>query len=493
MLLALPVLGCKQKSTDQNFKNETYENTPADLTFDSSNEELTNAFIWAKDKALSYVHHGSDPVGLWYEAALPNREAFCMRDISHQAIGAEILGLSDHNYNMFLKFAQNINAEKDYCSYWEINRYDRPAPVDYENDFDFWYNLPANFDIIFNAHRLYNWTGNKAYLENDTFQNFYRLSMNEYVDHWDLGHKEVLKRNRNLHVKVKDSSRFGNKRGIPTYNEGGRGDAKLGVDMTASLIAAYKSYAALLRLQGNLVEGDNFKSKIEDELQFLRDFWWDEERNSFRSIIYDDGQFDYFMVGDNQAFLHYLLYFDVLSDKDKINSVVDAYAQNFDRLIVELKSYLPIIFYENGQWALADRTIIDLCSAENKRRDYPENSFTIIEHLTRGLMGINVEAETNTFTTSPRIESEEDWAEMKNIPVLSNKIAVKHHGAVKTAATNLKGPPIDWIAEIPGEHEFLYLNGKKIKCHQKNENGRVVSYYELTLNEGDEMVVSVNP
>ena len=208
ILIALPVLGCKQKSTVQNIDNEVSQNTTSDLTFNSSNEELTNAFVWAKSKALSYVHDGSDPVGLWYEAALPDREAFCMRDISHQAIGAEILGLGKHNYNMFLKFAQNISAEKDYCSYWEINRYNQPAPVDYENDSDFWYNLPANFDIIFNAHRLYNWTGNKSYLENDELQNFYGLSINEYVDHWDLGHEEVLNRNRSLHVKVNDSNRY---------------------------------------------------------------------------------------------------------------------------------------------------------------------------------------------------------------------------------------------------------------------------------------------
>lgn len=56
--------------------------------------------------ALSYVHDGSDPVGYWYEAALPQREAFCMRDVSHQSVGAQILGLAEHNKNMFGKFAK---------------------------------------------------------------------------------------------------------------------------------------------------------------------------------------------------------------------------------------------------------------------------------------------------------------------------------------------------------------------------------------------------
>lgn len=98
--------------------------------------------------ALSYVHDGSDPVGYWYEAALPQREAFCMRDVSHQSVGAQILGLAEHNKNMFGKFAKNISESKDWCTYWEINRYDKPAPADYANDKEFWYNLNANFDVI---------------------------------------------------------------------------------------------------------------------------------------------------------------------------------------------------------------------------------------------------------------------------------------------------------------------------------------------------------
>jgi len=93
------------------------QTTEDNLTFHCSDESLNQAFQWAKSKALSFAHDSSDPVGPWYEAALPNREAFCMRDVSHQALGAEILGLGKHNFNMFLKFAQNISEEKDYCSY----------------------------------------------------------------------------------------------------------------------------------------------------------------------------------------------------------------------------------------------------------------------------------------------------------------------------------------------------------------------------------------
>ncbi len=484
--------GCGNQAHKTQEKNAITNST--ELEFSASNKELVEAFNWAKNKALSYAHNGTDPVGFWYEAALPNREAFCMRDVSHQAIGAEILGLGKHNLNMFVKFAQNISEKMDYCSYWEINRYDKPAPVDFENEKDFWYNLPANFDLTYTAYRLYNWTGNKAYLEHTDLTNFYDLSMTEYVDHWDLGANEVLTRDRSMHINKEDAnSRFGNKRGIPTYNEGGRGETLLGIDMTASLISAYKAYASMLNLAGDLTKSEAFALKAAKEEKFLDDFWWDEKKQEYRSILYADTTFDYFMVGDDQAFLHYLYYFDVLSNQDKLKALVDSYSDNFEKLIVELKSYLPIMFYENGQTAMANNMIIDLCSVENKRRDYPENSFTVIEHIARGLMGLDVNAELNTFSTLSRVENSDEWAIMKNVPILSNKIEIVHKGLHQSKAISLMGKNILWEARIPGTFDFLYQNGTKMKSQQGIEHGLPFSYLEVDLTTGIEVVVSVDP
>ncbi len=426
-------------------ENKESKENDGNLYFTSSNKELESAFDWAKNKALSYAHDSQDPVGFWYEAALPNREAFCMRDVSHQTIGAEILGLSKHNHDMLVKFAKNISKQRDYCSYWEINRYNKPATIDYENDTDFWYNLPANFDMVYNSYRLYKWTGNKDYLENEDLQNFYELSLSTYVDHEDLGSKEVLNRNRSIHLaKDLSSTRFGKNRGIPTYNEGGRGETFLGIDMTASLIAAYNAYYEMFELKGESVKATEIRTKLEREQAFLDDFWWDDEKEAYRSIWYEDDTFDYFMIGENQAFLHYLIYFDVVTDADKLEKIVRDYDTNFDNLIVELKSYLPIIFYENNFTQKANQMIIDLCSEENLRRDYPENSFTVIEHVTRGLMGVEPNAASNTFSTLSRLESENDWAEIMNVPLLGNEVTVRHDGHGQTTATNESGPLEFW-------------------------------------------------
>ncbi|MCU0368027.1 MAG: hypothetical protein MUF39_04270 [Cyclobacteriaceae bacterium] len=459
------------------------------LSFNSNSTELNQAFDWAKNKALSFAHDSSDPVGPWYEAALPNREAFCMRDVSHQAIGAQLLGLKKHNFNMFQKFAANISAEKDYCSYWEINRYNKPAPVDYENDNDFWYNLPANFDVIYNAWRLYRWTGDKRYIDKEEFKRFYQLSLNEYVDHWQLGADEITSRNRAMHSS--EAKRFSSSRGIPTYNEGGRGETILGVDLSASLIAAYTSYSNMLGESGNEVEAKKYLQKAVYEKKFLEEFWWDKQRQQYRSIQYADKTFDYFMIGKDQAFLHYLLYFDVLADQTRIKDLIEAYRDNYDNLIVELKSYLPIIFYENGYTSLANKMIIDLCSPENKRRDYPENSFTIIEHITRGLMGIEADATQNSVSTLPGLAADSDWSELKNVPVLSDEISVRHDGISKTVFTNHSSSSLKWKAALPGKHAYFYLSGKKIKCKEVDDRGRIYSYILTDVKPGETVAISL--
>ena len=130
-------------------KEQAAFRSPLNLT--TSDQRLLECFQWAKAQALEYVRSG-DPVGLWYEAALPGREVFCMCDVAHQA-----LGLAARTRNMLGEFAVNISESKDWCSYWEIDRRDRPAPVDYTNDKEFWYNFPANFDVLDACYRMYRW------------------------------------------------------------------------------------------------------------------------------------------------------------------------------------------------------------------------------------------------------------------------------------------------------------------------------------------------
>ena len=208
---------CTSNKTDfPNIADSKYD----DLRISSNDTSLVKIFDWAVNTSDSYVGDAIDPVGPWYEAALPQREAFCMRDVSHQCIGEEINGHNKENLNMFTKFVENISEEKDYCSYWEINRHNLPAPVDYENDQDFWYNLNANFDVMNAAYRLYEWTGNETYIKDKRFLDFYALTANEYIERWQLGADDIMNRKAIMNERnTSEKKRFKGVRGLPSYEE----------------------------------------------------------------------------------------------------------------------------------------------------------------------------------------------------------------------------------------------------------------------------------
>ena len=116
LLMAVPgLISCKPAEEKEEITAE--RSGIAKVSFASSDPELNRAWEWAKKTALSYVREG-DAVGPWYEAALPGRDAFCMRDVSHQSTGAAVLGLDEYTKNMLFRFAENISESKDWCSYW---------------------------------------------------------------------------------------------------------------------------------------------------------------------------------------------------------------------------------------------------------------------------------------------------------------------------------------------------------------------------------------
>src|SRR5215471_13472225 len=92
---SLPMIAATYLQTERSTIHETgaADSRAGQLDFDTSDANLNTAFAWARRQALAYAFRG-DPVGDWYEAALPGRQAFCMRDVSHQAMGAHALGLA---------------------------------------------------------------------------------------------------------------------------------------------------------------------------------------------------------------------------------------------------------------------------------------------------------------------------------------------------------------------------------------------------------------
>lgn len=368
------------------------------IRFTSNDRELNEGFAWAKEQALVYVHNGEDLVGPWYEAALPGRDAFCIRDVCHQANGAHALGLEHHTKNMLLRFVQSIAASRDYCCFWEIDKNYRPAPVDYTSDKDFWYTLPANFDLMAGCLRMYKLTGDIDYIESEDFLHFYRLTVNNYIKTWDTNGDGIPEGS-------------GTKRGIPSYEEGEGGGSAQMLDLLAAEAAGLSAYAEICELRGE--NGTPYKKWAENILAEI-DSRWDESDSRYFFVKRKDGS----LAHISHIASEYVLYFNAAADERKRAITLDRLHQRgINGIIVECGSHLSEIFYRYGQPDRGEHWLRHFTSPALKRREYPEVSYACVGAYVFGMMGVSYDFVTRTVSADPKLPEGVTSASLTGLPV----------------------------------------------------------------------------
>ena len=457
----------------------------SELIFNCSDTRMTKGFVWAKQQSLSYVSRNEDPVGPWYEAVEPGREGFCMRDVAHQAMGAHALGLQKENLNMLYKFAESLSDSRDWCCFWEIDRNNRPAPVDYTNDARFWYNLPANFDILDCCYRMYIWTGDLQYVSNPVFLNFYDRTVNDYIERWGLEIDQIMQRPRLLNVKgiLNPNSKFQMNRGIPGYDEGEH-EYVLGVDLLATQYVAYKAYSFIQGTNGKKELADKYEKKAEEVRSLVNNTWWNTKERHFYARL----DKNYQLTGNAGSGL---LFRDIVDDGIKMENALRG-------------SRSIEVMYKYGNPDEAIERMVEIAEGINSRREYPEVPFSWIGTLVNGTMGITVDVSPvidsweqghwveSIIRTLPALGLKIKWAELENLPVRTNKISVRHVENRETTLINQTGPALIWCAVFSGTYKNLIVNGKPVEANIENGTlGRKYSWVKIVVGSGGKIVVSI--
>lgn len=442
---------------------------PEGLSFMASDEEMENVFNWASKMALSFAHDESegDPVGYWYEAALPSRYAFCMRDASHQSTGAWILGLGRHNLNMMTRFVENIAESRDWCTYWEIDKWNNPCKDDYQDDNNFWYNLPANFDVMQACLKMYKWTGDATYVSDSRFVNFFDRTMTEYIDKWSLAPDKIMKRSTPHSF-----------RGIASYVES-RWDMRTSLDMLACMIAGCRAYEEI-----NVINGDKAKAALgrrlcEEYTELLENTWWDDANARYHNFWYEN---DTFGTGEGSI---YLLWFEGSGLAERNRATADICNRQFWN--VENQSYMPMIMSRYGYDKEITDNLLDIVVKD--RNDYPEVSYGVIEGIFGGLMGIAPDFSKKTVETRSHLyvrnEDEPGNLSATDIPVFGGFINLTHFGRTSSRFVNHTGAGLVWKAAFTGSHDNIMVNDRKVKAKKAADlAGNVYSYVEVEVRNG---------
>ncbi|GAO41935.1 hypothetical protein [Flavihumibacter petaseus] len=446
------------------------------VQFSSGDTLLQRAFDNVKAMALSYRGNPKDGVGPWYEAALPSRNAFCMRDVSHQCIAAELLGMSRENSNMFSRFLQGISEEKDWCSFWEINNQGVPAPEDYRNDKAFWYNLNANFDVIYACWRLYLWTGDSSYISGPVFNNFLQRSLHDYVDRWKLQPGDLHSRPAYLNAPVPFDStdNFHTCRGLGSYTENVPG-LNMGVDLVAALSRGFQTGADITGDTRYGALATAYREEIDKN-------WWDKNSQSYNTYLTRQGAYG---KGEGEVFL---LWFDALTDSARLRATVEQLVGK--EWNVETTSYLPAWLYQNGYEKKAYEYLLQLSDPATKRREYPEVSYGVVDAFVRGLMGVDADSRYGRISTVYRGQDGVP-STIGEVPVLGGKLTLQQDG--KSSTLLMKGGrAMHWRAGFAGRHDYIRVGKKRIKAtQQQGKLGNIISYIDVTLRPGKGITASL--
>jgi hypothetical protein len=458
------------------------------LQLESSDKKLVQAFQWAKSQALAYAHDDSDPVGPWYEAALPGRDSFCMRDVSHQTTGAAALGLYSQNRNMLERFAAAVSPGRDWAGYWEIDKLGNPSAADYLSDNDFWYNLPANFDLLDSIVRMWRWTGDNTYVNGPSFQRFFETTATAYMNAWDLQPDLILKRHRLMNQRL-SKGKFVQARGIPSYTEG-EDSFSLGTDLLAAEYRAFESLRFVAISRHEVRPAQQYEYTANKILHLIERRAWSEKNHQFMGFFSEDGT----THGAGNAMV---LYFGATKNSRHIRAALSHIesAKYLKNIGIEEESYLAQTFYRYGENNAAYERIMDLTRSDKDRRDYPEVSFSVIGAIVTGMMGIEVvdggNPERPLLHSIARLPKNSYSATLMGVRIRENLVDLQHVGNRRSILTNRSGPTLHWQASFSGKVPFLIVNGHPVRSKTSSTAALApVSWIITEVASGATVVVS---
>ncbi|GAA0625005.1 hypothetical protein HPO96_01470 [Kribbella sandramycini] len=325
------------------------------LVVSSDSGYVEEAFAWARDQALAWVRTGPGNLPSYW-AGYPSRELFYLRDVAHQAAGAHLLGLDAENFAMFRHFARSATPARKWFPLWAFHFDGRIAALDHHSDEHFVREIPAVFDLTYRALEQYDWTGDRRWLDDPDLAAYYRTCVGEFVTAHDSDGDGVPEAGGTADIFL----------GTATYNE-----------REAPLLIAGDGLAAqyaVLRKLGRDAEADR--------LQAIYQTWWRDDHFA-RGVTTDGLDFDWGLESHTLAALF------GLGGTDQHLDWLEAKMTSDPPKNIESKSYYPELLFKYGrdesawQWT---KHLID------SRDDYPEISFTVVEHLVAGLLGLRPRA-----------------------------------------------------------------------------------------------------
>ena len=193
-----------------------------------------------------------------------------------------------------------------------------------------------------------------------------------------------------------------------------------------------------------------------------------------------------------------VLYFGAAKDPEHIRGALEYVSSPsyWKQINIEEESYIPLTLFRYGRNEVAYQVLANISDPGKPRREYPEISYSVIEAIISGVMGVTTGTHSDGYdvSTLSRLPSNSDRATLTAVTLKQNQIDVSHNGLFSTRFSNQEGPSLRWRAEFPGT--FLHLNvaGKVVPAkHALTWEGAVISWTNVNVEPGAEISVVASP
>lgn len=496
----------------------------------SDNKFLENAFDWAVNKTAQFVVTGtkngdinkgdhnkwygpdyaviSSPFEEWakpkdykpaFWAGYFDRTAYYIRDFVHQAVGAHLVGLDEELYNMFYTFVSHACEETQWYAPWAFNFDNSIYYMDTPNYKSFVREITSQFELVETAYKLYLWTGDKRYINNEKCFLFIQKIMTEFID-------------------KQDGIVFSEKNGIPegkgdifkgsaTYNERGFYTVEAG-DSIAAMYRAMLCYSEILKMKGDLKESQIQFERAESLKTYFNDDWSKVTGSDLYCYAVDENKKKHYKWLKFGSEIHggaSLIFIPMkgITVPGKRNDKLLDYIYKKEKNVltrednIESLTYLADTFFpyhQNDRAWYWIKHIIERKDLPHEHKtqgtngDYPEISFTFISQTVEGMAGVRVNSNDKKIITCPHLPSQVNQLGISDILFgdfsvdlfISDDICfVKNKSAV----------PLVWQCEFKGKYNYLFVNDKQVKAEHIVENAVDLSYTEVIIPGGEKTVV----
>jgi hypothetical protein len=334
---------------------------------------------------------------------------------------------------------------------------------------------------------MWRWTGDDTYREDPRFRRFFRATLSDYIEQWQLQPVSILTRQRIANRKLSKGT-FVDSRGIPSYTEG-TSDFTVGADLLAAEYRAMRSYSEIALSRQDKALSMRLQSGADQLQRTLETIVWSPEERHFYGRIRGDRS----GAGSGDTLV---LYFEAVKDRDYIHGALDYIAnpKYWGQINIEEETYIPIVMFRYGRSADAYKVLFDMTNPHKPRREYPEVSYAAVAAIVSGAMGIEPSKTGDNFdirTLGLPLESTDDLA-VTSLEIRNHILDVRHTGRTISSVANRQGSALRWKAEFAGNCGRMHLNGRAIRgVHDSLPGGMPLCSTIVTIPSGRSATVAM--